>query len=101
MTDDTAPVRSVAEVKTPNAARYLGQLCKHFAHKLPVSHDAQSGWIGFDFGDCRLVAAGETLTLRLEAPGDTDMARLQDVVARHLVRFAFREPELVVDWRPA
>jgi hypothetical protein len=40
------------------------------------------------------------LTLSLETPDATQMAQLQDVVARHLVRFAFRE-ELQVDWRPA
>ena len=29
-----------------------------------------------------------------------DLARLEDVVVRHLVHFAFRE-ELEIDWRPA
>lgn len=93
-------VRSTAAVATPNAGRYLQQLCKHFQHKLPVTHDERSGHIAFPIGDCRLTAAGDILTLALAAPDDAQLQQLQDVVARHLLRFAFRE-ELRVDWRAA
>ena len=40
------------------------------------------------------------LTLTVETGDPEALAQLQDVVARHLVRFAFRE-ELAVEWRPA
>lgn len=93
-------VSSVAEVPTAHASRYLQQLCKHFAHKRPVSFDETAGHINFTIGDCRLSAAGETLVLRCEAPDREQLAQLEDVVVRHLVRFAFRE-ELRLDWRPA
>ena len=93
-------VRSTAEVATPHASRYLQQLCKHFAHKRPVSCDPGTGHIAFDIGGCRLDAADARLTLSLESPDADQMVRLQAVVARHLVRFAFRE-ELQFDWRPA
>jgi hypothetical protein len=94
------PARSVAEIATPNAGRYLQQLCKHFRHKRPVTFDEWSGQIGFSAGECRLDAHKGVLRLSLTAPDDAQMAQLQDVVARHLLRFAFRE-ELHIDWRPA
>jgi uncharacterized protein len=103
MNDHPAPTpaaRSIAEVATPNAGRYLQQLCKHFQHKLPVTHDERSGRIALSIGDCGLEADEGVLRLSLSTPDDAQMAQLQDVVARHLIRFAFRE-ELKVDWRPA
>jgi hypothetical protein len=90
--------RCVAEAATPNASRYLQQLCKHFAHKRPVTFDERSGRIMFDMGECRLIADDGVLNLSLSSSDDAQMAQLQDVVARHLVRFAFRE-ELKIDWQ--
>jgi len=94
----TKGARSVAEVATPNASRYLQQLCKHFAHKRPVTFDPQTGSIAFSSGECRLDARDGALTLSLTAPDATYLEQVQDVVARHLVRFAFRE-EMRIDWR--
>jgi hypothetical protein len=95
-----APARSTAEVATPQASRYLQQLCKHFEHKLPVTHDAVSGRISFSTGMCELAAADGVLRLACTAPEAEKLPQLQDVVARHLVRFAFRE-EMQVEWSPA
>jgi uncharacterized protein len=91
--------RSVAEVVTPNAGRYLQQLCKHFQHKRPVTCDPHSGQIAFSFGECRLDAGEAVLRLLLAAPDASQLEQLQDVVARHLLRFAFRE-EMRIEWRP-
>ena len=81
--------------------RYLGQLCKHFQHKLPVTFDEDfaRGRIEFSVGACDLEAdeGQNLLIMRATAANDADLARLEDVVARHLVRFAFRQ-ELVVKW---
>jgi hypothetical protein len=99
--DATSPLRSSeALVRTSAPGRYLQQLCKHFQHKLPVTHDERWGRIAFSMGDCRLEAGEGVLRLTVTAPGDARVAQLQDVVARHLVRFAFRE-DIQVDWRPA
>lgn len=92
--------RSLAEIATPQATRYLTQLCKHFAHRCPVMLGATSGQIAFNGGDCRLHADAGTLSLALAATDDGELLALQDVVARHLLRFAFREP-MQVTWRPA
>ncbi len=91
-------MRSTALVATDHAARYMSQLVKHFAHKLPTQLEADHGRIEFPSGVCE-AKAGSVLTLTCIAPAET-MAQLQDVVARHLIRFAFRENELVVNWGP-
>ena len=95
---NTQTAHSVAEVATPQARKYLAQLCKHFQHKLPVTWDEKAGHIAFSMGECRLSAKDNLLTLSLASPGDAELERLQDVVARHLLRFAFREA-LDVQWR--
>ena len=88
---------AAARVATPTASKYLQQLCKHFQHKLPATFDAAAGAISFPTGEVKLVADAEALDIALELPSAEDLERLKDVVARHLVRFAFRE-ELSVLW---
>jgi len=92
---------ATAKVTTPLAARYLTQLCKHFDHKLPVilgneTAGPVTGSIQFSSGLCALSAADGVLSISVESEGALE--QLQDVVARHLVRFAFREP-LEVHWQ--
>jgi hypothetical protein len=88
-------MRSEARVTTERASRYLQQLCKHFAHKLPTSHTPREGRIEFGVGVCALSAEPETLVLTADAPDAESLDRLEDVVARHLERFAFRDkPEI-------
>jgi hypothetical protein len=96
----TPAIRSVAEIATPSASRYLQQLCKHFAHKRPVTFDERSGQINFSVGECRLEANEGVMKISLASPEIAEMAQLQDVVARHLLRFAFRE-EMRIEWHPA
>jgi hypothetical protein len=94
----TCTARCTAEIATPQAGRYLTQLCKHFQHKGPVTlHDA-SGHIGFSIGDCSLQAEAGILTLSLQSADAAQLVQLQDVIARHLLRFAFREA-LQIAWR--
>ena len=90
---------SEARVMTEAPARYLGQLCKHFAHKIPVTQEATTGSIAFGMGTCRLAIDGEALVLRVEAADAEGLAQTQDVGARHLLRFAFRAPPAIV-WQP-
>ena len=90
--------RSNTEIATAHASRYLQQLCKHFAHKLPVSFDPQQGQISFPIGECHLKADGEKLAIEVVSPDAEQLEKLKDVVIRHLERFAFRE-ELAVSWQ--
>ncbi|WP_225773254.1 DUF2218 domain-containing protein [Inquilinus sp. Marseille-Q2685] len=90
---------SEARVPTEHASKYLQQLCKHFGHRIPATFDAEKGHLTFEMGTTTLAAEPHLLLLRNESPDAAGLARLQEVVASHLVRFAFRE-ELRIDWRP-
>ena len=89
-----------ARVATERAGRYLAQLCKHFEHKLPVTLGEAAGRIDFPFGHCDLRAQGEMLVLTAVAADEAALDQVQDVIARHLLRFAFRDV-LAVKWEPA
>ena len=89
---------ATADVPTPMARRYLGQLCKHFEHKCPVELAEVTGAIRFTIGECKLAAEPELLHLALEAPDTVQLEQLQEVVARHLLRFAYRDVA-VVEWQ--
>lgn len=99
-------LRSEALVSTANAARYMGQLCKHFGHKIPTTLTETEGSITFAMGRCALSAETQLLTLRAEAADIEALARVEEVVASHLDRFAFRDKPAVkwvriVDTGPA
>lgn len=83
---------------TENAERYLGTLCKHFGHKVPVTYGAGSGQIELPFGQCTLRATDAGLALSAFADNRPDLDQTVQVISSHLERFAFREnPHL--DWR--
>ena len=89
--------QSTADVTTEHASTYLQQLCKHWSHKMVTEFDPARGRVDFPSGaQLILEADGSGLHLKLDAPEDA-LARMEDVVADHLKRFAFRE-ELVFDW---
>jgi hypothetical protein len=87
-----------AHVVTETPARYISRLCKHFAHKLPVSFDDQQGRIESAFGLGLLQADAQGLTLRVESASSADLEKLQGVVASHFERFAWQEA-LSLDWQ--
>ncbi|WP_312486941.1 DUF2218 domain-containing protein [Sphingomonas sp.] len=91
---------SVARVTTLSASRYLQQLAKHWSHKMEVAFTAEEGTIVFPNGSkLDMRADSETLDIVLTVPEGEDAARMREVVASHLDRFAFREAPLTFDWR--
>lgn len=96
----TATTTSEARVTTEHASRYLQQLCKHWSHKFSATtFDATHGVVPFGAATCTFDASPGNLMLRVEAaPGD--IARMEEVVAKHLERFAFRET-LAIRWTRA
>ncbi|UXU74718.1 MULTISPECIES: DUF2218 domain-containing protein [unclassified Paracoccus (in: a-proteobacteria)] len=90
--------RSTCRVATPHASRYLQQLCKHWAHKFQVSFDPQQGRIELPDGRLlEMTASAAELHLCATAPA-ADMAQFQDIIAKHIAGFGFRE-QLVFDWQ--
>ncbi|QKV19003.1 DUF2218 domain-containing protein [Oricola thermophila] len=88
---------STTTITTTRASTYLQQLCKHFAHKVPVEFTPDRGTITLPFGTCTLRADNTTLTMTTIAKGD-DLARMEQVIGDHFARFSFRE-NIEVNWQ--
>ena len=87
---------SSAQVTTERPERYAKQLVAHMTRRVTGEWDEAkgTGWLQFDSGRATLHARDGALDLQVD--GD-DLAQLEDVVGRHLVRFGARD-ELVVRW---
>ena len=85
--------------ETTHGARYLQQLCKHFAHKIDVSYDAQDGRLALMTGPARLHADATGLSAEITAEDDAGLDRARQVIDKHLERFAFRESFTGMDWQ--
>lgn len=86
-------------IKTANGQKYLQQLCKHFAHKVPAKSSPEEGRVAFKPGRCLMNANDETLTFYCLAKEDRAIPVIQSVIDEHLVKFAWRE-ELSYVWAP-
>lgn len=102
---------AIARIPTPQASKYLQQVCKHWEHNLPVSFDATHGQITFA-KDARgadwpadaivtLDAEGETLVCMITASAEGQRDGLKGAIERHIDRFAFREVPLAYNWADA
>ncbi|KQY93298.1 hypothetical protein ASD21_11065 [Caulobacter sp. Root1455] len=94
-------MQSHARLTTDKAARYMTQLAKHWGHRFEVSYDDISALIPLPLGTCSMMADLEGLDVTIEAADLEGLARLEDVVADHLLRFAFREPVKCLAWTRA
>ncbi|RLQ86845.1 DUF2218 domain-containing protein [Notoacmeibacter ruber] len=91
---------TTANVSTPKASRYMQQLCKHFAHKVPVTFDTETASVNFPFGDCRMWADETSLRIECSSADNPALQRTRAVVQEHFERFAWRE-EPAFNWSPA
>jgi len=94
-------MRSSSTVVTDAGHRYMAQLCKHFAHRVPATLGERESHIAFEAGQVYLRASPATLMILAEAGAADALTQIEGVVERHLKRFAFREPNLAVEWRRA
>lgn len=89
---------ATAVVATDRPERYLKQLVGHFGHNIETFQDGPRGELRFGFGTCQMDASvADVLALTATADDDANLTKLQDVVARHLVRFG-GDDHLVVEW---
>ncbi|MAE88566.1 MULTISPECIES: DUF2218 domain-containing protein [Salipiger] len=77
--------------QTPNASKYLQQLCKHFEHKVAVVFDESEGRAALPPGPALLSASAEALLVEISARTEADLERARFIIDDHLKRFAFRE----------
>lgn len=89
---------ATARVPTLHAAKYIRQLCKHWAHKLEVEQSSDSAVLRFPTGMATMGPTEDDLTVTIHADDEATVERLKGVVASHLDRFAFREAPLRFEW---
>jgi len=89
------------EALTPEAARVMRRLCRHWSHKFTVRFDDNTGEIQINDVKVAMRVAPDRLHVTLENPAGPIPERLPGVVADHLVRMAGTEPPLQVTWGAA
>lgn len=94
-----ALLREVGTFPTAHASKYLQQLCKHFAHKIEVCYDAETGQASLPTGPASLEAGAEMLTVVISGADEEALKRARFIIDDHLKRFAFREEFTEMDWR--
>jgi len=101
MGEQTVVQKTMGVMPTENASRYLQQLCKHWSHKFAVEFDPARGRVELPSGVAEFAAGDMALVVTCVVNPGADMARLQQVIADHLGRFAFREGPPEMTWGPA
>jgi hypothetical protein len=94
-------MQSHARLNTDQGARYMTQLAKHWSHKFEATFDDVSARSRCPSGTCSMLADETGLDITIEAVDLEALARLEDVVAEHLLRFAFRENVKRLGWTRA
>lgn len=95
---------STAIVTTDAPARYAKQLLSHLGHKVTMEplpdQPAPAGRLVFAYGIGTVMPLNGDLVMRAAAANSEALARVQDVLGRHLLKFGARR-ELVISWQPA
>jgi hypothetical protein len=98
--DDPVLLASTAVVATGTPARYAKQLLSHVGRKAtvePLDDAPEGGRLVFAYGVGTVRPAGDRLVLQASAESFEHLARVEDVLGRHLERFGARQ-ELTVSW---
>jgi caffeoyl-CoA O-methyltransferase len=83
---------SSATVTTDRAPRYIKQLLSHLGHRANTElADDGTGTVTLSNGHCTMTPTEHSLRLAATADDEEALARVQDVVGRHLIRFANQE----------
>jgi len=90
--------RLAGKAVTARAGPCVAQLVKHWSHKFAVVDESGRVRIELPRGEAILGASGGHIDIELAAPDERALARLKEVLVRHLDRFAFREGPLSYAW---
>lgn len=89
---------ATAQVPTPNAAKYLVQLCKHFAHKVPAEWSDTSGWADLPGGRVEMQSGLGSLEFVIRSSDVDGLEKACFIVEDHVLRFGFREKLAALAW---
>lgn len=89
---------AISRFETDKAARFLVQLCKHFAHKAEVEWSETQGVANLPGGKLELVADDQALSIRIVGEDIKGLTKARYILEDHLVRFAFREKLYCLHW---
>lgn len=91
-------MESRASVSIARPARYAKQLANHLSHKIQ-STPTENGWdLVFSQGTASIVVTESTIEFSTSAATEEDSAFIQDVLVRHLKKFADKEGEISIQW---
>jgi hypothetical protein len=91
---------STARVPVERPERYIKQLVAHLAHRRTTRWlPPDAGTVEWPDGNCALACEEGVLVLTATADDAEALARVQDVIGRHLERFGARN-DLRVHWSP-
>ncbi|MEM7565485.1 MAG: DUF2218 domain-containing protein, partial [Pseudomonadota bacterium] len=76
----------------------IKRLCRHFAHKVPVTLSQHIALIQFPFGSCRMNARDEFLDMKIEVADHSDIEKAEQVIEQHLIRMANRDDPVIL-WK--
>jgi uncharacterized protein len=97
---ETSLLQSAMEKKLIST-KYLVQPAKHWSHRFPdLTWNETRADIPFPAGQCVVTSKENVLAIALTVPDEETASRLENVVAEHLKRFAFRE-SLEIVWQRA
>ena len=84
---------------TVHGERYKQAIAKHFGHKITVEETDRAAILTFEMGTGTVELVKDGLSLSAKASSGEDVAVIEDVLERHLERFAFRETFPKLDWQ--
>jgi hypothetical protein len=88
---------SRADVVTDAPARYAKQLVSHLGRRVEWTTDGDTSTASWGTAVGQIVVGDGVLTLLASGPDAEGVARVEDVLGRHLQRFGQRN-ELTVTW---
>ena len=87
-----------ATVDLDQPGKMLLRLCKHFEHKVSVTYSETKAHMEFIIGSCDAEVIGNALHFICRSNEKNENQEIQNVIERHLVRFA-RKEDINFGWR--
>ena len=80
-----------SDVLIPTPQKYALRLAKHFEHRVKVQREQQPFRVEFPDTPCEIGFTDQLLQLHIQALSPETLARVRDVVSRHLKQVAAQE----------